>query len=99
MDELLRDIAIPVEGIGVADLTSWAVLVAFTVGFTEGVKRTVPSLESRWYPLIALFWGIVFTVGATYGSDLILTVMLGAAVALAAMGLFSGVKATFARGD
>ena len=95
--ELLSDIAIPVEGIGIGDLTSWAVLVAMTIGLTEAVKRILHVLDERWYPALALGWGILLTVGATYGGDLILTMMLGMAVGLAAMGLFSGARATLGR--
>ncbi len=71
---------------------------------TELVKRSWPELEARWWPLVAVLWGLALNIGwaavelyarmteqspvVVYAVALILGLMAG----LSASGLYSGNK-------
>lgn len=40
--------------------------IPFIVGLVEVVKRTLPGLPTRYYPAVAVFWGIVLNLALTY---------------------------------
>ncbi len=61
---------------------------------TELVKRTFPSLSSRYFPLISVVIGICLNLGiaAALAVDLRLAAVTGILAGLAASGLYSWVK-------
>ncbi len=69
--------------------------VPIIVALVELVKRTVPELGERWWPLLAVAFGEALNLGLAYGtgSDLLTAGVLGLVAGLAASGLYSGGKA------
>lgn len=69
--------------------------VPLIVALTEAIKVVVPGLASRWYPVVALGWALLFNVGvgAYLGGDPVLGAIAGLVAALAASGLYSGGRA------
>jgi hypothetical protein len=65
------------------------------VALVELVKRTVPSLEARWYPLVALACGVALNLALAYllGNRYDVAVLIGVLASLIASGLWSGTKA------
>lgn len=65
-----------------------AVLV---VPIVLGIKRTFPTLDSRWWPAVTLAVAIVFNLGLGYllGADLRVAAFLGLVTGLSASGLYS----------
>ena len=66
--------------------------VALIVALVEAVKRIMPDLEPRWYPAVAVFWGMVINVGFALSQigDLKLAIVYGLLAGLVACGLYSG---------
>ena len=76
----------------------------FIVGLTEWVKRTFPDLEQRWWPSVAILWGLAINFGwalvelysgmSTQGPVVVLAVavILGLMAGLSAGGLYSGTR-------
>jgi hypothetical protein len=72
------------------DFTEFGILIAFTVGIVEVLKRS--KVPSRFLPVCALAVGVclsILAIGVTTDS-----VLNGLAVGLSSMGLFTGVKKT-----
>lgn len=69
--------------------------VPLVVALVEAMKRAWPELEPRWYPLVALFWGVALNLALALmlGYELGPALLLGVVAGLAASGLYSGSKA------
>jgi hypothetical protein len=70
--------------------------VALVVALTEVVKQVSgPDLEPRWYPLIAMGWALALAGlgGAFQETAWFQSLVGGLVVGLAAIGMFSGVRA------
>lgn len=77
----------------------------FVAALTELIKRTFPELRERWYPLVAVIWGLVLNLGwaavEIYSGMtqqnrvvvLAVALILGLMAGLSASGLYSGAKA------
>ncbi len=82
-------------------MEDWAGLagVPLIVALVEAVKRTFPELEARWWPVLALAWGVALNLGlaAALGRDWRTALVLGVVAGLAAAGLYSGTR-TLAQG-
>jgi hypothetical protein len=81
----------------IAEVGSWAVMVAIVIALTEVIKRVIPNMDQRWLPLFAIAFGLAWTFGLRFGGDLFITAAMGIAVGLASIGLFSGVRAVSGR--
>lgn len=86
------------------DLTSLAgplsILVALTIGLVEALKRSVPDVDNRILPTAAIGFGWLVCLAAywSFGTLELRTVPLtGIVVGLAAIGLFSGSRATLGK--
>jgi hypothetical protein len=77
------------------ELVLGAAGVPIIVALTEVVKVTWPRLGARWYPLVALGWGLALNLGVGWrsGTDPVVAIVSGLVAALAAAGLYSGGKA------
>ncbi len=79
--------------------------VPFIVALTELTKTVWPALDKRWWPLVAVIWGLFINLagvvvaiagGQTTGPVAVMVataVVLGAVSGLTGAGLYSGVKA------
>lgn len=69
--------------------------VPVIVALTEFTKVVLVELPPRWYPVVALGWGLLLNagVGGYLGADPVLGVVSGVLAGLAAVGLYSGGKA------
>lgn len=77
----------------------------FIVGLTEWVKKSFPELPERWWPTVAIAWGLLLNVGwalvmlrvglTAQPALLVLTIagVIGVASGLMASGLYSGARA------
>jgi len=63
------------------------------IGLVQVAKRV--GLKARWCPILAVFFGVVFSSFITAPS--IPSLLQGIIFGLAAVGLYSGVKNTFER--
>ena len=68
--------------------------VPFVVALTEAVKVVMPELPSRFYPLVAVAWGLALNLLAAYvlAIPLIEAGVEGVAAGLAAAGLYSATR-------
>ena len=75
--------------------------VPFVIGLVELVKRTFPSLPARFYPAIAVLWGIILnvTLAAILTLDYGTQVVIGVVAGLGAAGLFGYGKQQEAKSD
>jgi len=73
-----------------AELTSFAVLVALTTGLTEVFKRV--GLPKRIIPLFALAVGFALSLIGNLTNITPLTILSGIAIGLSSMGLFDITK-------
>jgi hypothetical protein len=83
--------------------------VLLVVALVEAVKAMWPTLEKRWWPLVALVWAVLINVGAALvmlqvgtvktplAAALFEAVIIALVVAVSAMGLYSGSKATLGK--
>lgn len=80
---------------------SFAIIVALTIGLVEAIKKSFPVLPSNFMPVIAIVIGICLSICARgagipefVGMNIWYLVLLGIAIGLSSVGLFSGVKNT-----
>lgn len=68
----------------------------FVVALTEAVKVTFPDIPSRWYPSIAVLWGLILNIGIALviQSNMPVAIVIGVATGLLASGLFAWGKRT-----
>ncbi|BFT94944.1 MAG: hypothetical protein MNSN_08130 [Minisyncoccus archaeiphilus] len=76
-------------------------IVALTIGLVEAIKRSFTALPSNYMPMIAIVIGICLSIcakGAGLPEFIDMNawylVLLGIAIGLSSVGLFSGVKNT-----
>lgn len=69
--------------------------VPVIVALTEFTKVVLAELSPRWYPVVALGWGLLMNagLGGYLGADPVLGAVSGTLAGLAAVGLYSGGKA------
>lgn len=73
--------------------------VPFVVALTEGVKVVAPELPARFYPLVAVAWGLLLNLLAAQvlGVAPVEAALEGVAAGLAAAGLYSATRAALAK--
>lgn len=69
--------------------------IPLLVAATELVKALWPELPSRWWPLVAVCWGVAWNVllALEAGTDVLQSALWGFACGLGAAGLYSAAKA------
>lgn len=69
--------------------------VPVIVAMVEGCKLVFPGLSPRFYPVLALVFGLLINMGLGWrvGADPVYSLLAGVIAALAASGLYSGGKA------
>ena len=66
--------------------------VPLIVALTQATKVVIPTLPTRYHPLVALTWALLLNagLGAYLGGDPVLGAVTALVAALAATGLYSG---------
>jgi hypothetical protein len=73
--------------------------VPFVVALTEAVKVVAPELPARFYPLVAIVWGLGLNLLAAQmlGVSPLEAAVEGVAAGLAAAGLYSAARSALAK--
>lgn len=66
----------------------------FVVALTQLVKATFPELKARWFPSIAVLWGIILNVVLSFilNTDKPTAIVIGVLTGLIAAGLYGAGK-------